>query len=140
MTKHTPRSLFGPVLAALSGLALVSLLAGCSSSASSPGADGGASGTSISIVGTWGDQSPRQPYLVFDEDSTVAGNDGCNSLGSTYELSGDTVTFSRTTSTMMACIGVDSWLSAVSTAVVTGDTMTVRNEKGDTIGTLTRSA
>ncbi|RFA07753.1 hypothetical protein B7R21_15465 [Subtercola boreus] len=135
-----PRSLFGPVVAALSGLAVVTLLAGCSSAAPSTGADGGASGTSIPIVGTWGDQSPRQPYLIFDDDSTVSGNDGCNSLGSTYELSGDTITFSRSTSTMMACIGVDSWLSALSTAVVDGDTMTVRNEKGDTIGTLSKSA
>lgn len=41
--------------------------------------------------------------LTFNEDGTVGGNSGCNSFGGTYEVNGQTVTFSEMTSTLMAC-------------------------------------
>jgi heat shock protein HslJ len=142
MTKHSSRSILGTAGLALAGLALASVLGGCASSAgSSTGpADPGATSPAASIVGTWGETAPQKPYLTFEEGSNVSGNDGCNSLSSTYAVSGDTVTFSQTTSTLMACIGVDSWLSAVRTATIEGDRLIVKNDTGDTIGTLTRAA
>jgi hypothetical protein len=39
----------------------------------------------------------------------------------------------------MACEGVDEWLARASAATVSGDTMTVKDEVGATIGTLRRS-
>ena len=40
---------------------------------------------------------------------------------------------------MMACEGVDTWLSKAATGNVSGDTMTVLDDGGSTIGTLKRS-
>ncbi|PPF81293.1 META domain-containing protein [Subtercola sp. Z020] len=142
MTRHFSHSVVGAAGLALAGLALASVLGGCASSAgtSTGPADPGASSSAASIVGTWGETAPQKPHLTFEQGSSVSGNDGCNSLSSSYVVSGDTVTFSETTSTLMACIGVDSWLSALSTATVDGDSLIVKNTAGDTIGTLTRAA
>lgn len=41
--------------------------------------------------------------LTFDDDGTVTGSGGCNSLGGAYEVSGRTITFSDISSTLMAC-------------------------------------
>lgn len=48
----------------------------------------------------------REPHLILrSRDRAVSGNGGCNSMGGTYELRGDRITFSRVSSTMMACAG-----------------------------------
>ena len=41
--------------------------------------------------------------LTFDVDGKISGNDGCNSMSGQYEVSGDQITFSQVTSTLMAC-------------------------------------
>lgn len=41
--------------------------------------------------------------LTFNDDGTVTGSGGCNSLGGMYEADDKTVTFSEMTSTLMAC-------------------------------------
>ncbi len=41
--------------------------------------------------------------LTFGDDGTVSGNGGCNSIGGTYEVSDEIVTFDNVVSTLMAC-------------------------------------
>jgi heat shock protein HslJ len=89
-------------------------------------------------TGSWGTDAPGQPNLTLGEDGKVSGTDGCNRLVSTWKQDGDTVTFSVVASTNMHCEGVDTWLSGMHTATVSGDTLTVADADGDTIGTLRR--
>lgn len=68
-----------------------------------------------SLIGTWkltayGPMDAPTPAvtdadatLTFGNDGTVGGSGGCNSLGGTYEVDGDQITFSDMTSTLMAC-------------------------------------
>lgn len=93
----------------------------------------------VEPVGTWGEDARKKPHLVLAEDGKVSGSDGCNRLMSTWKLTDETVTFSEVAGTLMACEGVDTWLLQMHTAVIDGDTMTVLNEGGKEIGTLTRS-
>ena len=41
--------------------------------------------------------------LTFDGKGNVTGNGGCNSLGGTYKVDGNQITFSDVISTLMAC-------------------------------------
>ncbi len=41
--------------------------------------------------------------LTFDKNGNVTGNGGCNSLGGTYKVDDNKITFSEITSTLMAC-------------------------------------
>ncbi len=43
--------------------------------------------------------------LSLTQDGQVSGNTGCNSLGGTYTLDGEKITFSELAMTMMACDG-----------------------------------
>jgi copper homeostasis protein (lipoprotein) len=46
----------------------------------------------------------REPHLVFhSEDGRVTGTGGCNQLNGGYEIDGDSISFGRMASTMMAC-------------------------------------
>lgn len=48
---------------------------------------------------------PRLPELIFKEDGTFSGNNGCNSIGGRYEFSeGNGIKFSNVFSTKRACI------------------------------------
>ncbi|GAA3589252.1 META domain-containing protein [Klugiella xanthotipulae] len=115
------------VLAAATAL----LLGGCAAPLSSDPGD---------PVGTWGDaEAQNTPFLVVDAGGTISGSDGCNRLSGTWSQEGDTVTFDQTASTLMACDGVDLWLSAARSATVDGDTLTVSNDTNEKIGTLTRT-
>ncbi len=70
---------------------------------------------SPSLVGTWkltayGPKETPTPAvtgveatLTFDDKGSVTGNGGCNSLGGTYKVNGDQITFSDVISTLMAC-------------------------------------
>lgn len=104
------------------------MIAGCASSSSE----------TSDPVGTWGETAEQSPQLVLAEDGSLTGTDGCNGLGGTWEISGDIVVFGPVMSTMMACEGVDTWLSLMTSATVNGDTMTVMGPEGDAIGTLDR--
>lgn len=116
------------------------LLAGC---AGSSGTDGTPTPTTTSkpadVSGTWGDAAQESaPVLELSQNGTLTGTDGCNRLTGSWKLDGDTIVFGELASTKMACMGVDTWLSAARTAIVAGSTMTVRGEDGAEIGTLTR--
>lgn len=116
--------------------AAVTLLSACAAGASS--------GTPTEkparrILGTWGNPAPQNPYLTFSADHTVKGSDGCNVLSSSYTMHGDTATISRMITTLMACPGVDPWLSKVRTVTVDGDQLVVRDSAGSKIGTLKRT-
>ena len=121
MSKPTALIAFAAVTLALG-------LAGCS--AGSAGAE---------VTGTWGTpDATGTPGLELNADESVTGTDGCNRMVGTSSLNGDTVEFGTFASTLMACEGVDTWLSGASTATVDGATMTIQNAGGDEIGTLER--
>ena len=105
-------------------------LAGCSPAASASG--------DADAAGTWGKNGDNAPQLVLGDDGKLSGTDGCNRLMGSWELEGDTVKFGQVASTLMACEGVDTWLSALDSATVSGDTMTVLDSGGKKIGTLPR--
>jgi heat shock protein HslJ len=113
---------------AASAAGVILMATGCS--------DSGAS--SDGPVGTWGETAEQSPQLVLTEDGSLTGTDGCNGLNGTWEISGDTVVFGPVMATMMACDGVDTWLSLMTTATVNGDTMTVMGPDGAEVGTLDR--
>ncbi len=87
----------------LMSLFLIVLLSACGGQASA------------SLVGTWklsayGPKETPTPAvtgaeatLTFDNKGSVTGNGGCNSLGGTYKVNGDQITFSDIVSTLMAC-------------------------------------
>ncbi|MBO3103621.1 META domain-containing protein [Cellulomonas fengjieae] len=77
--------------------------------------------------------------LELASDGTVTGSDGCNQLNGTWELDDDDIDFSDLAATMMACEGVDTWLSGADSATLAGDELTVIGENDAVIGTLERS-
>jgi heat shock protein HslJ len=113
---------------AVVALAVLLLLAGCA------GTPSGAA-----VVGMWGSKSSGQPNLNIQDDGTFSGSDGCNSVSGTGQIDGDEITFGAIASTLMACEGVDEWLGKAATGNVSGDTMTVLDSGGSTIGTLKKS-
>jgi putative lipoprotein len=50
-----------------------------------------------------GKDSQSEPHLVLGPGRRFAGSDGCNRLTGSYELKGETITFSKIGGTMMAC-------------------------------------
>ncbi|MCE9644955.1 MAG: META domain-containing protein [Chloroflexi bacterium] len=74
-----------------------------------------AGGSSNVLTGTWklvsygeaasltGPIPGVDTYITFNEDGSVGGNVGCNSLGGKYQVSGDRIVFSGMFSTAMAC-------------------------------------
>ncbi|MEO8908514.1 MAG: META domain-containing protein [Microbacteriaceae bacterium] len=91
-------------------------------------------------TGTWGDSSAAQtPYLTLKSDGSLGGSDGCNRLIGTWKQSDADITFGKLGSTMMACEGVDTWLSKAASATVAGSTLTVKDESNNKIGTLDKS-
>jgi hypothetical protein len=88
-------------------------------------------------VGFWGTaDTAGLPFLAFTEDGKVSGSDGCNALSGEWELEGTTIDFSDMASTLMACEGVDTWLSALDAATISGETMTILDDADTEIGTL----
>ncbi|WP_165877429.1 META domain-containing protein [Agromyces fucosus] len=124
---------------ALSGTILLAatLLTACAGNAGTAGTD---SAEAVDPVGTWGDVAATdEPSLVLGDDGSLTGTDGCNRLVGSWTAEADTVTFVDVASTRMACEGVDTWLSALATGTIAGDTLTVLDESGDEIGTLART-
>ena len=109
-------------------------LAGCATNAGSGGSE------PSNPIGAWGDTTtPTEPSLVLADDGTLTGTDGCNRLSGGWSADGDTVTFDQVASTRMFCEGVDTWLSGLATATISGAEMTVLDASGAELGTLTRS-
>lgn len=92
----------------------------------------------VTVAGTWGEPVDDAPHLVLGADGRVSGSDGCNRLMSSWQAEGGTVTFDAVAGTRKACPDVDTWLSAMATATVEGDTLTVLDQDGEPIGTLAR--
>ncbi len=114
-------------------LAAAAALTACASNSGS--AEGGAD-----PVGTWGDATMTSgPSLVLDEGGEFSGTDGCNRLSGAWSEQDQVISFESVTSTMMACEGVDTWLSELSSARISDDTMTVYAEANAEIGTLQRT-
>ena len=95
--------------------------------------------------GVWGTlDEPGTPGLQFDapvdNSGEYHGNDGCNNVGGTYTITESTIDFGVMRSTMMFCEGVDTWLSQAVTATISGDTMTLLDDSGSSIGELARQA
>lgn len=74
--------------------------------------------------------------LTFDDTGSVTGNGGCNSLGGTYKVNGDQITFSDIVSTLMACddarmaqeSAVAKVLSGTATYEIKDNTLTLTND------------
>lgn len=118
------------IAAAGAALMLIVGLAGCA-------ADAGGS-DSESVVGTWGSTDQGQPHLVFADDGTLSGSDGCNRLMGPWTQDGNKVEFGAIASTMMACEGVDTWLNQASEATIEGSTLRIVDSSGAEIGALDR--
>lgn len=89
--------------------------------------------------GTWDANSPDpKPSLSLENGGQLSGTDGCNRLTGSWKINGSTVEFGQVASTRMFCQGVDDWLSRLHTASIDGDTMTVLDASGATLGTLKR--
>lgn len=106
-------------------------LGGCGSSS-------GSTGGVVDASGSWGQLDSGQPNLELVSDGSFTGTDGCNRLGGSWEADGAEVTFSDVFQTLMACDDVDTWLSGLSTATATADSLTVFDDAGTEIGTLGR--
>lgn len=98
----------------------------------------GCAAPAVDPSGTWGSDGNGQPNLTLDADGALSGTDGCNRLSGAWTAEGETVDFGIVVTTEMACQGVDTWLSALATATVDGDTLTVKDDAGETIGELER--
>ena len=90
-------------------------------------------------VGYWVESNtPESPFLSLSADRTFTGNDGCNTLfGEWSTEEGEVTVFSGVGTTLMACEGVDTWLSGLARATVRAGVMTVQSADGTTIGQLT---
>ena len=102
-------------------------LAGC---ATTPGPGGS------SVVGQWGGVPDGSPVLIFSGEGSFTGNDGCNSLTGAWKQADDTITLDNMAMTLMACEGVDTWLSRASTVKVKGMNLMVFDAQGGEIGVL----
>ena len=111
---------------AASGVALATLaLAACASGSSA-------------FTGSRGTEEAGQPSLTIAADGSFNGTDGCNSMVGKGTFNGDTFEFGEFASTMMACEGIDTWLSAAGTATVSGGKLAVAASDGTEIGTLAK--
>jgi heat shock protein HslJ len=113
------------ILIAISALVLLTL-SGC--------------GSTTDPVGSWGREGQGQPSLKLAKDGKVTGSDGCNRLISSWKQDGDQIKFDIVAGTMMHCEGVDTWLSAMKSATVKNDVMTIKDDSGEKIGELKRES
>lgn len=90
-------------------------------------------------VGLWGTEEAGEPSLDLAADGTVSGTDGCNQLVGSWELADGQVQFGELASTLMACEGVDTWLSGASFAFLQAGVMTVYAADGTQLGQLDRA-
>jgi len=120
---------------------LLVLVGGAALTACSSGDDSsGSTLESGDVTGTWAEKdSDPAVELKLADGGTVTGSDGCNQLNGTWKVDGSEVEFGPFAATMMACEDVDTWLSGASSATVDGDEMTVLDENGKEVGTLTKA-
>lgn len=92
-----------------------------------------------SVVGQWVQKTNTATMLDIAEDSTFTGNDGCNSLNGTWSEKDQVITLGNTAMTLMACEGVDTWLSKAKTAEIDGHSLKISDAQGQEIGVLDRA-
>lgn len=109
----------------LVGVVLSALLSGCA-----------ASSQAESAVGSWGSTDHGKPGLVIEADGSFSGTDGCNRLTGTGSIEGNSIVFGTIATTLMACEGVDTWLSRASRGLAGPHTLTIYDGTGSVIGTL----
>lgn len=88
----------------------------------------------------------KEPYLVFKGgENHFSGNGGCNNISGQYKLTNpDSISFSKTISTMMACPGLQQessflkTLNKARTYTVSGDKLILRDANKKTIATFKR--
>ena len=90
-------------------------------------------------IGYWVEErTPESPFLSISADGTFSGNDGCNVIRGSWEAVDDSaVQFSDIATTLMACEGVDQWLSQASLVRVRAGVLTVQDADGVVLGQLT---
>lgn len=90
--------------------------------------------------GMWSESSdPNAPFIDFAEDGSFSGNDGCNNIFGSWKVSDDgSVEFDSVGSTLMACDGVDEWLTAASQAYIVAGVMSIQDASGLVVGELTQ--
>lgn len=97
-------------------------------------------GTASIAETSWGNLKKQgEPFVTFEKDGKVHGNDGCNVMNGEWTEKDGTVTFSPLATTMMFCEGVDTWLSGSATAVTKGDKITFSDDQGKEIGSLNKT-
>ncbi|WP_347350839.1 META domain-containing protein [Intrasporangium sp.] len=124
------RNALAPVLALTAALAL----AGCSSGASPTSSPTTPAGNPV--AGSWGQENTGKPSITIAEDGSFNGTDGCNSMAGHGKVAGDRFELGAFRITLMACKGVDTWLSRAASASRAGDTLTLFDKGGTQIGTL----
>ncbi|OIH82339.1 hypothetical protein BLJ79_20530 [Arthrobacter sp. UCD-GKA] len=90
------------------------------------------------VTGQWGGATEGSPVLWFSETGRFNGNDGCNSLAGSWVVDGARIELNDEIMTLVACLGMDTWLSSAAVVQVKGDTLHVTNADGQEIGTLPR--
>ena len=93
---------------------------------------------SENIIGQWVQKTDATTMLDFAADETFTGNDGCNSLHGSWSEKERVITLENTAMTLMACQGVDTWLSMAHTIEIAGDQLKITNAQSKEIGVLTR--
>ncbi|MEZ4616008.1 MAG: META domain-containing protein [Caldilineaceae bacterium] len=107
----------------------------------------------LTALGTTGAETPvvvdSTVTLQFDADGQAGGNTGCNSFGGNYTVNGDSLTFSKIISTLVACADADvmnqeqQYLDALNGAeryAVDGDELTIWYDNGNSMLTFTAGA
>ncbi|GAA1860665.1 hypothetical protein GCM10009715_05120 [Paeniglutamicibacter psychrophenolicus] len=90
------------------------------------------------VTGQWGGATEGSPVLWFSDTGRFNGNDGCNSLAGSWVVDGARIELKDTIMTLVACLGMDTWLSSAAAVRVKGDTLHVTDAAGREIGTLPR--
>lgn len=89
-------------------------------------------------IGYWIESTKANaPFLSISAERKFSGGDGCNALVGSWTIGTDgTTSFGHVVSTMMACEGVDTWLTGIASATATGSKMTILGADGSMLSTL----
>ena len=90
-------------------------------------------------IGYWVESNtPTAPFLSIQADGSYSGNDGCNVITGTWKQADDeAIVFTGGAMTLMACEGVDQWLSQAAQGRVQAGVMTLQSADGTVLGQLT---
>ncbi len=90
-------------------------------------------------VGYWIEKAgSEKPFLAISANRSFSGNDGCNNIFGSWTAGSDgSVQFIHVGMTLMACAGVDQWLSTLATGRLQGGVLTIESADGKVIGHLT---